>query len=1337
MLIDRSADNTVRWKEGERLNHYFEATCDRVPEDHVAVITEDVTYTFRELDDRSNQAARYLMQQGVKPGDRVGLLFDKSINSHVTLLAVLKAGAAYVPLDASFPSERISFILEDAEVKVIISVSKFEEKLSEFDATPIFIDRAKEEIDAKPTDRVTEDEAPLADEQLFYIIYTSGTTGKPKGVAIDHSGICNFCVVAGETYGVREDDRCYQGITLAFDFHVEDLWLPLIAGATLVSGKSDTSLFGEDLHDYLKEHRITVFPCVPTLWATVEADLDDIRIIILSGEEVPHHLVVKWHKEGRNILNAYGPTECSVSSTLRILTPDIPVTIGIPLPTYTAVILDVEKPELIAEGNTGEIGIAGIALANGYLNRPDLTEKTFIPDFIGLENNPSGRIYRTGDLGRINEDGEIEFLGRIDTQVKIRGYRVELGEIEAVLMQVPQIAQAVVNPYTPQESAVDLVAYYTRKPDAGEIDPKDISETLRSHLPGYMVPSYMEELDQIPMTSNNKADRKNLPAPSGPRFFIAGGDIVAPRTETERQVAEALSTIMGLDELSVVDNFFQDMGAHSLLMAQFGAEIRAKMNVTAVSMREIYLNPTIEQLAAHLDSVASAKADRADRPSNEEEFYHPSTFSYYMCGAMQLLWMFGWGVVGVYVFVESFWWAYVALPNYAETFLRLLVLLLAFTVILSAAPILIKWLVIGRWTAQKIPVWGFRYFVFWAVKGIIRSAPMAGFGDPFYNLYLRLLGAKIGANTVIKDKSMPVPTDLISIGSNTIIRKDSLLNGYKAQNNYIHTGPIHIGDNSFVGEASVIDINTVMEDNTQLGHASSLHEGQHVPEGKHYHGCPAVETSADYCQIEPMKCGAFRRWTYALIPVVFGFVLTTAALMVGLFSFDYVYNYLGGDQFAFQATAYNYLTLALLIAGVTMGLGIIGMIVGFLFIGIVPRLLNVFIQEDKTYVLYGFHYMIQKRIERFSNSEFFNNVFGDSSAIVYYMKWVGWELNTIIQSGSNFGSDQRHDHPIMCNIGTGTKVSGGWKVINETVSASSFRLNKVKIHDHNYLGNYVHIPADSKIGENVLIGTKMLVPIDGPVRENLGLLGSPSFEIPRAAQRDLDMALMDEETRLKKLKAKNRYNFVSSVLFLLNNWFVIFLASYIGVISILFTSRFDLTALYVGGLVSFLVILFWMWFVERWSLNFGTLQPRISLLLDEYYWFHERHKLVSLLHNLEDPFAGTPFKNLISRLEGVKMGKKVFDDGFEFNEYTLIEIGDGANLNEMGLIQPHTLEEGVFKSDYVKIGKGCTLGSLANLHYGVTFGDHVVLDPNSFVMKGETADPNDTWQGNPARSVGG
>jgi non-ribosomal peptide synthetase component F len=259
VLICKDADNTVRWQEGERLEHLFERRCDQVPADHLAVIAEDGALTFRELDNRANQAARYLLEQGLKAGDRIGVLFDKSLNCYVGLLAVLKIGAAYVPFDASFPTDRIAFILEDAGARAIVSVSRFRAKLAEFALKQVFLDDAQPQIEKSPA-RLGKDEVPASGDQLFYIIYTSGTTGKPKGVAIEHSGICNFVKVAEEVYGIRQEDRCYQGITLAFDFHVEDLWVPLIAGATLVAGKSGANLFGNDLHEFLRKQRVTVLP---------------------------------------------------------------------------------------------------------------------------------------------------------------------------------------------------------------------------------------------------------------------------------------------------------------------------------------------------------------------------------------------------------------------------------------------------------------------------------------------------------------------------------------------------------------------------------------------------------------------------------------------------------------------------------------------------------------------------------------------------------------------------------------------------------------------------------------------------------------------------------------------------------------------------------------------------------------------------------------------------------------------------------------------------------------------------------------------------------------------
>ncbi|MDQ1623235.1 MAG: hypothetical protein QOH19_1653 [Actinomycetota bacterium] len=1337
VLVRQGVDNSVRWRPGERLEQYFEQRCDELPADHAAVVTESEALTFRQFDERANQTARYFLHRGVKPGDRIGVLLDKSIHGYVALLAIMKVGAAYVPLDPSFPADRITFIIEDAGIGTIASVSAFASKLDSFPVDCIYLDAVAEAVDMMSTVRLSDEgKLSMSADQLFYIIYTSGTTGKPKGVAIEHAGICNFVKVAGEIYGYRPDDRCYQGMTFAFDFHVEDLWTPLIAGATVVAGKSGASLFGADLHAYLAGKRVTVLPCVPTLWATLEEDLPDVRIIQLSGEAVPHHLVVRWDRPGRQILNAYGPTECSVSSTLRVLAPDSPVTVGLPLPTYTVVILDEHRPAEAAEGAIGEIGIAGACLALGYLNREELTGEKFIPDFLDLPNNPSHRIYRTGDYGRIGENGELEFHGRIDTQVKLRGYRIELGEIEAVLAQVTGIGQVVVNPYETDPDTTELVAYYTRQRGTSGPEPAEAAEAVRRQLPAYMVPGYLEELPAIPMTGNNKADRKALPAPMGPRFSVSTSTFAAPQTDTETALAEVLMEVMKLDRVSIGDNFFQDLGAHSLLMARFAAGIRHRIDASAISIRDIYLNPTIEELAAHIDTLAAESTGDAFGTSNREEFYVPSSWDYWRCGALQLGCYMAWAMFSLWLLVTGIVWSYSAMPDLVVAYVRIVVFWAGVFVGFSVLSVGLKWMIVGKWKPDVIPVWSMKYFRFWAVKSAIRSAPAALVGGPIRNLYLRLLGAKIGVNTVIQSTAIPVTTDMISIGSGTILEKESIVQGYKARSNYIYTGPIRIGSDAFVGEASVLDIHSVMEDGTQLGFASSLHEGQLIPEGKRFHGTPAVETEVDYCDIEPRSCTQLRRWSYALALLVVGIGAAAVPMLAAYVAFPSVWVYVSGLEAGIAAHEIDVLwTICRWI--ITSFVFFVGaLLLGLLAIGVVPRVLNLFLRPGQAYVLYGFHYFLEQLITLISNSVFYNRLFGDSSAIVHYERWVGYELNKVIQTGSNFGVSQRHENPFLVDVGSGTMISGGIKMINETMSSDAFKLGQVQIGERNYLGNYVHIPPESKLGRNCLLGTKALTPIDGPVRDNIGLLGSPAFEIPRATARDLEMSRVDENVRIKQLHAKNRYNLATALLFLFSNWFIVLLQGASTLVVIALFPIFGTVGAFVIGGVSFLANILWMWLVERSVLGFGRLSPKVVPLLDKYFWFHERTWKMTGLWFIAPLFAGTPFKNWISRMEGVRLGAKVFDDGAYFDEYTLIEIGDMANLNSHCVIQPHSLEEAVFKSGRVTLGVGCTLGCAANLHYDIVLGDYTSVEQNSFVMKGEVVDRDSTWRGNPARSLG-
>jgi non-ribosomal peptide synthetase-like protein len=527
-----------------------------------------------------------------------------------------------------------------------------------------------------------------------------------------------------------------------------------------------------------------------------------------------------------------------------------------------------------------------------------------------------------------------------------------------------------------------------------------------------------------------------------------------------------------------------------------------------------------------------------------------------------------------------------------------------------------------------------------------------------------------------------------------------------------------------------------MEDGTQLGFASSLHEGQLIPEGKRFHGTPAVETEVDYCDIEPRSCTQLRRWSYALALLFAGIGAAAVPMLAAYVAFPSIWVYVSGLEASIAAREIDMLwTICRWI--ITSFVFFVGaLLLGLLAIGVVPRVLNLFLRPGQAYVLYGFHYFLEQLITLISNSVFYNRLFGDSSAIVHYERWVGYELNKVIQTGSNFGLSQRHENPFLVDVGSGTMISGGIKMINETMSSDAFKLGLVQIGERNYLGNYVHIPPESKLGRNCLLGTKALTPIDGPVRDNIGLLGSPAFEIPRATARDIEMSRVDENVRIKQLHAKNRYNLATALLFLFSNWFIVLLQGASTLVVIALFPIFGTVGAFVIGGVSFLANILWMWLVERSVLGFGRLSPKVVPLLDKYFWFHERTWKMTGLWFIAPLFAGTPFKNWISRMEGVRLGAKVFDDGAYFDEYTLIEIGDMANLNSHCVIQPHSLEEAVFKSGRVTLGVGCTLGCAANLHYDIVLGDYTSVEQNSFVMKGEVVEEDSTWRGNPARSLG-
>jgi non-ribosomal peptide synthetase-like protein len=648
-------------------------------------------------------------------------------------------------------------------------------------------------------------------------------------------------------------------------------------------------------------------------------------------------------------------------------------------------------------------------------------------------------------------------------------------------------------------------------------------------------------------------------------------------------------------------------------------------------------------------------------------------------------------------------------------------------------PILIKWAVIGRFRPGRVPIWSFAYFRYWVVRSAIRLNPLVLFaGTPVYNAYLRLLGAKIAPEAVIGCR-IPGAIDLFTVGQGAVIRNSAVINCYRARSGFIEFGPTTIGAASYVGDAAVLDIDSSLGDGAQLGHVSSLQRGQFVPAGKRYHGSPAEETTTNFCSLPPHPCGALRRVLYPTVLAVLGIV--SASLLI--FTFEYLISWMLIDLSSPTSVKISwelYRMAALLSSLLLLGLVLLGLL---LLYGL-PRLLAFTIRDGEVYPLYGLHRLIFQLISSVSNSAYFNGMLGDSSFIVSFLKFVGYRLDPVVQTGSNFGLSQVHEVPFMCRIGSGTMISDGLSMVNSEISNSSLRVSGVSIGDRNFVGNNVAVLHGARVGNNCLLATKVMVPIDGPLRENTGLLGSPCFEIPRSVMRDRCGELyQDPDVLRERLRLKNRSNAVAIAMLLFAQGVMLFLMLGVLAKTFILYEHYGFLVLPTAIIVMTVVYVGYSILLERASIGFRRLQPQSCSIYDSYYWTHERYWKFSFTNQspLMSLFNGTPFKSIIFRLLGVRVGRRLFDDGCWISEKTMTEIGDDCTLAGLGTLQGHSLEDGVFKSGLIRIGNRCSIGSNVFVHYDVETGDDVEVDPDSFVMKGEVLQSGTRWLGNPARQV--
>ena len=822
----------------------------------------------------------------------------------------------------------------------------------------------------------------------------------------------------------------------------------------------------------------------------------------------------------------------------------------------------------------------------------------------------------------------------------------------------------------------------------------------------------------------------------------------APVAGDTGRLAEVLAEVMHTDQVPPDSHFFDELGADSLVMAKFCARLRKRQDLPSVSMQQIYANPTVRGLARSLGlNGAGATAAVAVLPDLDDvaTLIQPrdpiltkavptaSTRQYLMCGTLQLLFFLAYAWGAALVGARAYEWITTA-HGYGDIYLRSVIFGGAGFAVLCTIPVLAKWILIGRWKPQQIRIWSLGYVRFWIVKTLVRSNPFAflTIGSPLYNWYLRALGAKVGAGTVIFSHQVPVCTDLLTIGPNTLIRKDSFFGCYRAHSGWIQTGTVTIGRNVFIGEKTVLDINTSMGDVSQLGHASALHSGQAVPVAQRWHGSPAQRTGVNYLRVSSRPCGRWRRFRFGAITLACVFLLYLPLAEGGVFALLTAVPMLGRviDPSMDAITSPSlYRDAAIISAVLFFG----PVLIGLFTVAALPRLLNLFVKPVAVYPLFGFHDRIHRAIVRLTSLKFYNRLFGDSSFIVYYLRWLGYDLGEVTQTGSNFGTEVGHETPYLSIIGSGTMVADGLSILNADFSTSSFRVSPVYIGGHSFFGNNIAFPAGGRVGENCLIATKAMIPLDGEVRQGVGLLGSPCFEIPRSVDRDTSMAVDPAQLR-RSLRTKNWHNLRTMGLFLFSRWLHLFLITVLGIAA--FDAYGGFAQLQMAALLALSILATPVYFVllERVIAAFRPLQARSCSIYDPYFWRIERLWKVpgeGYMHM----FDGTPFKNLIWRGLGVQIGKRVFDDGCYITERTLTTIGDDVVLNAGTKIQCHSQEDGAFKSDRTAIGSGSTVGVGAMVHYGVTLGERSVLAPDSFLMKGEEIPPHARWGGNPAREM--
>jgi non-ribosomal peptide synthetase-like protein len=1309
------------------LHQLFELQADNYPH-QPAIVDRLRVLSYGEVESQSNQLARLLRSGGVEVGSRVALLLPRSPELYIAILAILKAGAAYIPLDPEYPADRIEYILSDCAVQTIVTTAELA-NLKEIQIENIVrVDRSERELALESSARLSLEEVTTSERDLSYVIYTSGSTGRPKGVEIEHRSSVNYIqVVNRSVYHIIPADRVYQGFSIAFDASVEEVWCTFAAGAALVVGSIEQTRSGVDLAQFLTQLGVTVLSCVPTLLAMMEVEVPTIRLLILGGEQCPQELATRWCNPQRRVINTYGPTEATVVSTWQECHPDRPITIGKALPTYQVYILD-EDLQPVAPGVAGEIHIGGICLARGYVNRPDLTAEKFIPNPFAHSPNHKvegiDRLYKTGDLGSWTADEEIQFLGRIDGQVKLRGFRIELAEIESVIMHCAGVSAAVVA--VKKVIEIDrLIAYLVPKQSLEELDLSGIYEAMRSRLPPYMVPTSLEVLTSLPTLPSGKVDRKTLPEPQNIGVNFQSNNGRKPTNEVESKIAFVWLEILGINDISIDADFFQELGGHSLLAAIVISKLRENYQFQDLAVLDIYQHPTIAGLAIALAdrpqySASTENGEPIERPIAKPR---PDMHIWTVVGIYLLYFIYSLPIVFPFSIFDTLndngWNKYLALGISAIGLLSIHPVLLLITIFL-------KWLIIGKYKSGSYPLWGSYYWRFWFMQQVHKLVSTDYLsGSPLLNTYYRCLGVKVDRNVYLGEIEL-VAADLVTIGANTSINDGVSLVGYEIVDGRLNIGSITIGCDCFVGSNTMIGLHTQLADRSRIGDLSYLGNGLNIPTGEAWIGSPAKLDPNANSQIDELltpvpKCdnilklgyliGSIGIWLVPFISAIPGFLLWQELLK--------------------NLEIYELLIPAAILAS-------------FSFVGVFC--LQVFLYKwillgrvkPGNYPVHSNFGLRKWWIDRLMAMSL--DMIPTLYSTLYLLPWLR-------MLGAKIGMRTEIDTPInftpdLLSIGKESFIASTVSLGAAKVDRGWMELAPTKIGSQTFVGNGAIVPAYSTIADNSLIGCFSIPPVsDTPMQPDTAWLGSPAIYIPHREVID-----SYEEAQTYK-PPRHLYAVRLAIEFLRvtlpgSIHFLVLFALEVGLTVIADTNsswKWDLV-IWAGvflwfPLCYFLFTALSTFFVIglKW-LVVGRYRTGTIPLWSNFIW---RTELITGLYEaiivpgLLFFLLGTPFAPTLLRLLGMKIGRNVYIETTDFTEFDLITIDDHVILDRDSTLQTHLFEDRVMKLGKIHIQQRTQLGSWGLVLYDTVLEPDILIKPMSLVMKGEKLPQSTSWQGIP------